>query len=1222
MKKKILSILLCAVICINIALPVFAVLPESLTERTDEYTVVIKSGDGTIKVNNDETVKTAEFKAYGEVYYTVNYIDAEPDEFTDVDEVELYVREGETVKDRLNYENYDWQNEAFITCTKVVNAILENGLSTYIYNHAASSSTDEAEILASNLNGLIYPKNCTKAFLFVPSSDELVFSRFVNQDGETVSLSDPVTKDMVLTPVYVSASDLADDADTNSFFGKEIYSVTIVPGEGRLQRYISDGDYISDRVDDKYFEDMEKIEFVVEAGSSTLVDISTPYARLKYSDLEKADFVLQNGKSKIYSYLDEGNGKQALQAFYELVYEADETWFTDCYSIFSSFSGVDENGKTSMIRENGYSLFFLLLMWGEFHGDDFPFTTDDIDSIMEGYEAYDTLTSEEQDELITKTKEVIETVSDDWDAFLSCEIGKASIYHNFVTNYPVVGQMNGNFNDTNKNEDLLYYGDELGEYYGEQGDTYRLRTPDSDNIDYVFDHFLDQDGNVYNFGDPVTKDLVLTPVYTSRWENASSSVTGNIYVVTEDNSDESFSVSVDRAYIGEVDSHSKIYDTFTSYVDSLFTEDELSELTDDLEEFVRLFNERAYFTINEGCVSVSEQTGKLQWNYIPPLEFLNSKQSYTFDESLWTIDESGQITDYSGDVGLIGVPDTINGITVTSMSAATFAGLSDRYINDTSTSHPDENPYDYYSNYCAIWLPKTITDLQTGLTDAFIEQYKALLYSQAELLEDEQDKQLLCAEADALCAISTDESVDDCTALAYLPASYVVVDSDNPNYSSQYGFLYDKNQTELLYVPFSTEYEAYDTYSGFEIPQTVNTVSAFANFNAYGYTRSKVSLMHVSNENTVFNSYAFKICFDASALASTLYDLLGSEGLYEYFDVTTKEEVEEIISQEVLGGTAASFLLYNRQLFLLCVPTTDAETETIKSLKEGFAKYYRLYYPDANEENIESFVNEQMERFVYQSDGKACDKINRQGLVSVNAPYSLNFISVFPDSGNYYSKYSDSYVYSVSLNDIPDRYKPVEAQTLLPYYESGGSVTFTLELKRGNVHILSADSQDGNKYLDAVYRIVDSNGSVVAEISSSSDGTWADLEGLPYGEYTAMQISVDEGYDVAASQVFSITEDGQEIQITFMNSKQIEPVTSDEPSEEPSETGATDKPSDSSVTDEDNENNDATVTDSPNIPLTGRTDAVVTAALAVLLGLYTTCVITLYTIGKRRKNRK
>ncbi len=1132
MKKKILAILLCFIICLNIAPPAFAALPENLTERTNEYRVIIKSGDGSIKVNKDETVKNYTNSYDG---YSVNYIDAKPDDFTNIDEVELLVREGETIKDRLNYEkkgewsdfdSYTWENEAFITNTHIAYSILQNGLSTHIYNSPRqSSTTTKYENLAGTISGYIYPRNCTKAYLFLPQSDELVFSHFIDQHGNTVSLNEPVTEDLILTPIYTIKS----DANAEKFFGKDIYQVTILPGEGRLQKYVDDAgsadeNNVSAGAKDENYIDLEKLTFAVEDGDSKLLDISNPYSRLIYSDLERSDKLLKDGKTEILSYIDNGDGDQAVQSFNNLAKKADSIWFTT--TVTMSLEKAEGFEVYELIRENGCSLMFILMMWTEFVGKDF-ISMEEFSYLMTKINSYDTLTQDEKDDLLPRMKKMIEAVSNSWDLFIKQEYLNISCYYDFQTNVNNKGYIE---------DEYVYEPFPLDEWYepttiANCAGIIRLRTPDENIEDtrYVFSHFVDQDGNIFNLGDPVNRDLILTPIYYDRWDPLVS-VNGNVFITTEDNSNENFSVSVNRgafwAYGGSV-----IHDTFNNYVKSLFTEEERASLVNNPKRIVELFNARSYFKINEGHILF-----KTDWDgnkleeiegLLLPLEFLNNKLSYTFDESLWTIDENGQITDYSGDVGLIGVPESINGITVTSISATAFANLSDRYIMDPyhSVSTEQENARKYYNNGCAIWLPKTIENLKTGITNGLVEKLKDEFTN---LAESEEEKVL------ADCIYAASEGTDDCTALAYLPASYVVVDSNNPNYSSVDGFLYDENQTELLYIPFTARTQLDARWStldriedGLELPQTVNVISAFANWVAYNQTQypifgSTISAIHSRNENITFNSY----CLTVDADYAGFYDRVGAEAVEQFAGVSTKEEfISMMEEQEPLYSTCAAFWSSpGCQDFILTVPKSETETNTIKGIRELFEKLYSQMYPDISQEELNNYVNEMLKQYVVQSDVMD-GKIDRNGFVSADSSYSLTFLN------------DDEYVYSVSLNNIPARYKPVDIQSIIPSCEGGRRVTFNLELKRGNIRVISKSLKDTSLFLNATYQIIDSNGNVIAEINSLSDGTKAAFNDLPYGEYTIIQTEVENGYALATSQTFSITEDGQLIELEFFNDK-------------------------------------------------------------------------------------
>ena len=330
-------------------------------------------------------------------------------------------------------------------------------------------------------------------------------------------------------------------------------------------------------------------------------------------------------------------------------------------------------------------------------------------------------------------------------------------------------------------------------YYADENsfDPAWLFVPPSDN--YVFSHFEDQDGNKFVLGeDEVNRDLVLTPVYYSRFDSRlEENIIGNIFVDTEDNSNEEFDVTIIRNH-----------------------KNTLNEVFD------------------KGDYAGTE------------FEFLNDKNSYKFDESDWVIDADGMITDYTGElVQMLGIPETINGITVTGVAPTAFSSLYDRFVELYTGPHISEAPYEYRSEHpMSLWIPKTVKHFSQG-DKTIAEKYKADMLenirSELEWQGKSEDDIENCIEYyEAALEVTLEESgTNNCTPLAYLPLCYVVVEDGNPNYTSLGGSLYNKDVTTLLYLSCAVylddiRYYGEDMYRGIEIPKTVTTISAFATYSS------------------------------------------------------------------------------------------------------------------------------------------------------------------------------------------------------------------------------------------------------------------------------------------------------------------------------------------------------------------------------------------------------
>lgn len=335
-------------------------------------------------------------------------------------------------------------------------------------------------------------------------------------------------------------------------------------------------------------------------------------------------------------------------------------------------------------------------------------------------------------------------------------------------------------------EESLYarsYWDQITAY----GDnTYYLFIP-PDNC--VFDHFEDENGEVWEYGTELTKNTVVTPVYRSTLIDAT------INVVTEDNSNEEFDITLLRSFKNTME---EIYDK-------------------------------------------GDYDGTL-------LEYLNDKQSYHFDESDWVIAADGTITDYTGElVQMLGIPDTVNGIKVTGVATDAFASLYDRYLESYDGPYQSEAAYDYYSSVMALWIPKTVTQFSEGIdNEKLMNQYKENLYNGireglASQGKTEEEIETLLAYYEDIISLTVEESGNNnCTPFVYLPLAYAVVEEGNKNYVSRGGSLYDKDFKTLLFLSCAMRLDNlgyyYSNYEyeniGLEIPRKVEKISAFATFNA------------------------------------------------------------------------------------------------------------------------------------------------------------------------------------------------------------------------------------------------------------------------------------------------------------------------------------------------------------------------------------------------------
>lgn len=1179
--KKLIACILSLTICFLMISPVAFAL--NIAQPT-MYSVKILPGSGRILTNNEESKKNFYNPDYPDRQY--HFILASPSDFEELDDIQIEVGEYETIKNRINYSAegleaawHEWYNDAFITSTKIVKGILSNGLETRLYDFQGAA-----------FSGLIYPRYNLTAYLFVPKDDNKSFSHFEDQNGNRFDLNEPVTRDLVLTPVYTT------DEVTDALFNQEIHQVRFEKGEGTIKR-CSDGSITNYN----NMDDWDEIVFNVLDGDKAFDSIDKAFALQKHSDLESANDFLHKSADLVLSEIDANHPAQAIDTFINVYIQGiKEHFFSD--PIFTKYYLIpeDEEGNPQYERiNNNVSLAFVLTVWMELYGE--GYTSEDMfrDTVEKAMN-YDTQTESEQAETIEQMKNVLFAFSDAWDNYLLAEYRYLGNCPYFITQKMIDGYFQAV---------PIYLGND------DVADPAWLFEPPSNN--YVFSHFEDQDGNIFVLGeDDVKRDLVLTPIYYSRFDpRLDNNITGKVFVDTEDNSNEDFNVSVIRNH-----------------------KNTLNEVFD------------------KGDYDGTE------------FEYLNDKSSYHFNESDWTIDADGTITDYTGElVQMLGIPDSINGVTVTGVSTDAFSELYNRFAESYTGTHISDAPYDYCSeNPMSIWIPKTVTNFSEGITnEKTIEQYKEELYSNirsslASQGKSEEDIENCIEYYETALEVTLEENgTNNCTPLAYLPLCYVVVEDGNPNYTSLGGSLYNNDMTTLLYLSYAanldsaTGYSREDLYRGLEIPNSVTTISAFATYNAirnegsrsllhaYGHTMFDIyyAFMNI-HINTPEADYLDELCqgkfgksyseieeliasfnnppaeveqsFDETmsiaflaAQEAGLVDengnpLVSDDELFPFvlsyyaswldsypkyrfnelammistfvegiFDPATNEQ---LVSDDELFAWKTTYIeTYsngavtcdsNGELIVNLTAEERAEVDKIIAQNAAAAQLYEIedfkellavsysiltFILSTNQENVEaakaqfeqmlalfspgasqSSINESWKSF-YGYVRATTDYegyINRYGTASESNPMATTFI---PD---------DSYVYIAYLTNVPNRYVKPNIVELEPADQNKREGTIYLRLKRGGVDIVTYDENDNSVFIEATYSILDADDNIVGTIITRKDGTAVQLGNLTYGSYSVIQTSVEDGYSPNISvERFEITEDGDLIHLSFSNTK-------------------------------------------------------------------------------------
>ena len=925
--KKLIALTMSIILCLLIYTPAYATIPSGSVE----HTVTILSGNGKLLKNKDET--------YADNHITLNDLD----DLDQIDEIQYQVVDGENLKDMIDYSNADgtiytatmndkliaklnnipsgkrprWREVGFITSTRVANHLLS--LVEAAGYEFTSGYTDLFDYL---------PVGVQQLLVFLPNEEGYSFSHFEDQDGNKFSLSTPITRDIVLTPVYTSEPVIDSIDKTEDVF----HQVRFLSGEGKieyvkLQRnwdegynycegyreieyfddIVIDGKRVTDRSDviqsfailqshdfpvafnlllekeadciehlnnkdliGAIFELDESIEIASKFMFSSpyyyqeevrpysisllaflsnftinseklsdvlinlLLDMQTALLNWNnYSDEEKDSFISEcldtisafentarSFQSTYYAYMTPNDNKEyrfsgtnleywVRDDIYHLYHETDE------FDRASLYDGFAPTNKIVFIPPEGYEFDHFEDQYGNVFEPDTVVTEDLVLTpiFRELHEYHLTITKGEGDMRLyyrsyneethrsESTNDPIDEVSIRfWRDVYSYEIERKDGLHKMSgSNYTDIGlKLRGvTF------EESLY-----AKQNWEQITVY----DDYDNILFippdncVFDHFEDETGTVWEFGTELTKDTVVTPIYKSTLIDAT------INVVTEDNSNEEFDITLLRSF------------------------------KNNLEE---LFDKGDY-------------DGTLQ-------EYLNDKNSYHFNENDWIIDENGFITKYIGDFDrMLGIPDSINGIKVTGVATDAFEEFHEKYFE----TNPDSDESEFFYTPIALWIPKTVTNFSEGISnEGIIQQYKDSLFSEirsqleAEGKTEEEQETILRYYEDVISLTIEESGTNDATPLIYLPISYVVVEDGNKNYVSRAGSLYTKDYSTLLYISCAAKLDnlgSYGSYTfetvGLEIPSKVEKISAFATFNAVYQEYSGFYPIYAYG-NTTFQNY-------------------------------------------------------------------------------------------------------------------------------------------------------------------------------------------------------------------------------------------------------------------------------------------------------------------------------------------------------------------------------
>ena len=425
------------------------------------------------------------------------------------------------------------------------------------------------------------------------------------------------------------------------------------------------------------------------------------------------------------------------------------------------------------------------------------------------------------------------------------------------------------------------------------------------------------------------------------------------------------------------------------------------------------------------------------------------------DENDWTVnpDNASEIIGYTGEYHTyIGIPATINGIEIKKVNPMALI----------SSSNVD------CGKALGFYVPATVTSITAGYADAI------------KTMDSSMD-----------VAVA---GVDDMSIFSLLPNAYVVVDENNPNYSSFKGSLYNKEKDYLYYLG-----------GGLNETTVLSTVTSFS---AYALTISSL---------TYYNSIAVnKMTFLGTEPVSFNEVTLTVEGMAMFFGgfITTDDSSgEKTISP--INFICAKDSPFHQAWLTQVQNWLDENGITDTTAEEGAEFFLTLVDPTTYEDpNLASPGSETAD----YSD-------TTFGVININQPFACTY-SIYHNNN-----------YTFTLLDIPERYvTPAATQYTINPSISTESLTIHLRLKRGTLNLKTVNA-DGTVFVaNALYEITNTDtGEVYVTDATDTAGT-VSFDNLAYGNYTVRQKSVPTGWGISvAAQAFSITEDGQVVNLTFYN---------------------------------------------------------------------------------------
>ncbi len=135
------------------------------------------------------------------------------------------------------------------------------------------------------------------------------------------------------------------------------------------------------------------------------------------------------------------------------------------------------------------------------------------------------------------------------------------------------------------------------------------------------------------------------------------------------------------------------------------------------------------------------------------------------------------------------------------------------------------------------------------------------------------------------------------------------------------------------------------------------------------------------------------------------------------------------------------------------------------------------------------------------------------------------------------------YEYKDEENNVPDKYRTPDAQTITLTYRQTAEVRFYNQIARGTLEILKVDHDGVTPLEGAKFEITDDNNNVIATETSGPDGK-IKVDSILYGQYHWSEVEAPKGYDLDDTvHDFAIEYDEQVVEVTQENTPSVGSIT-------------------------------------------------------------------------------